>query len=56
MSNAVLKSEEQFANILADFSAEEGEFINAKEKRGMIKKLNPWATTVTQLYLGRMLD
>jgi predicted acetyltransferase len=56
MSNAVLKSEEQFANILADFSAEEGEFINAKEKRGMIKKLNPLAKTVTQLYLGRMLD
>jgi predicted acetyltransferase len=54
--NAVLKSEEQFANIVADSLADGGALIDTKEKRGMIKKINPLAETVTCLYLGRMLD
>ncbi|MDR0864160.1 MAG: GNAT family N-acetyltransferase [Candidatus Symbiothrix sp.] len=54
--NAVLKSERQFANMVVDFLAEGGEFIDSKEKQGMIKKINPLVETVTSLYLGRMLD
>jgi predicted acetyltransferase len=56
LPNAVLKSEEQFANIVADCSAEGNSIIDPREKRGMIKKLNPLAKTVTNLYLGRMFD
>jgi predicted acetyltransferase len=56
LPNAVLKSEEQFANIVADCLADGGSLIDFKEKRGMIKKINPLVETVTQLYLGRMLD
>jgi predicted acetyltransferase len=56
LPNAVLKSEEQFANIVADSLSEGGEIIDAKEKRGMIKKINPFAETITNLYMGRMLD
>jgi predicted acetyltransferase len=56
LPNAVLKSEEQLANMLADALADGGNLIDFKEKRGMIKKINPLVETVTQLYLGRMLD
>jgi predicted acetyltransferase len=56
LPNAVLKSEEQFANIVADALSEGGKIIDDREKRGMIKNLNPLAETITNLYLGRMLD
>ncbi|GHT09835.1 hypothetical protein FACS189426_09130 [Bacteroidia bacterium] len=56
LPNAVLKSEEQFSNIVADCLADGSNLIDLKEKRGMIKKLNPSAEIVTHLYLGRMLD
>jgi predicted acetyltransferase len=56
LPNAVLKSEEQFANILADSLSEGGEITDAKEKRGMIKKINPLAETITTLFMGWMLD
>jgi predicted acetyltransferase len=56
LPNAVLKSEEQFANIVADALLDRGELIDPKEKKGMIKKINNLAKTVTNLYLGRMLD
>jgi predicted acetyltransferase len=56
LPNAVLKSGEQFDNIVAVYSADGIELVDCKEKWGMIKKLQPLAETVSHLYMGWMLD